>query len=76
MDVIEHVTEFINYEYREAIRAYDFQPNLIRYISERVVFSYFRGRVRFRDITDMIDVNLSDEAQRYLRSRERTNLPF
>lgn len=76
MDVIEHVTEFINYEYRVTIGAYEFDPSLIRYISERVVFSYFRGRVRFRDIMDMIDTNLSDEVQRYLRSRERTNLPF
>ena len=76
MDTIEHVTEFINYEYREAIRSYEFPQDLIRYISERVVFSYFRGRVRFGDIVDMINTNLSDEAQRYLRSRERTNLPF
>lgn len=76
MDTIEHVTEFINYEYREAIRSYEFPQDLIRYISERVVFSYFRGRVRFGDIVDMINTNLSDEAQRYLRTRERTNLPF
>lgn len=74
MEVIEHVTEFINYEYREAIRAYDLHPSLIRYISERVVFSYFRGRIRFRNIMDMIDTNMSNEAQRYLRNRER--LPF
>jgi len=86
--VVEHIRNYINYEYCDSIGSYGLPDSFVGYVSERVAYTYLRGRIgSIGEIIDMIDVNFNDEISRYIRTRDRiymdreqsqpdNNLPF
>jgi hypothetical protein len=88
LSTVEHIRSYINYEYRDPIGSYGLPDSFIGYVSERVAYTYLRGRIgSIREILDMIEVNFNDEISRHIRSRDRftwmpeqsqpdNNLPF
>ena len=88
LSTVEHIRNYINYEYRDPIVSYGLPDSFIGYVSERVAYTYLRGRIgSIREILDMIEVNFNDEISRHIRSRDRftwmpeqsqpdNNLPF
>jgi hypothetical protein len=66
LSTVEHIRNYINYEYRDPIGGYGLPDSFVVYVSERVAYSYLRGRIgSVREIIDMIEVNFEDEISRY-----------
>ena len=77
ISTVEHIKNYINYEYRQALECYRLSDSFINYISERVAYTYLRGRiVSIREIIDMIEVNLNDEINRNRDRFQSDILPF
>ncbi len=78
ISTVEHIKNYINYEYRQALECYRLSDSFINYISERVAYTYLRGRIgSIREIIDMIEVNFNDEINRHRDRFQSDNiLPF
>jgi succinate dehydrogenase flavin-adding protein (antitoxin of CptAB toxin-antitoxin module) len=83
--VVEHIRNYINYEYCDSIGSYGLPDSFVGYVSERVAYTYLRGRIgSIREIIDMIEVNFNDEISRHRdrftwmpeQSQPDNNLPF
>jgi hypothetical protein len=83
--VVEHIRNYINYEYCDSIGSYGLPDSFVGYVSERVAYTYLRGRIgSIREIIDMIEVNFNDEMSRHRdrftwmpeQSQPDNNLPF
>ena len=78
LSTVEHIRSYINYEYRVQIGIYGIVDSFIDYISERVAYTYLRGRIgSIREVIDMIEVNFNDEINRHRDRFQSDNiLPF
>jgi hypothetical protein len=81
--VVEHIRNYINYEYCDSIGSYGLPDSFVGYVSERVAYTYLRGRIgSIGEIIDMIEVNFNDEISRHRftwmpeQSQPDNNLPF
>ena len=77
LSTVEHIRNYINYEYRVQIGIYGIADS-IDYISERVAYTYLRGRIgSIREVIDMIEVNFNNEINRHRDRFQSDNiLPF
>jgi hypothetical protein len=77
ISTVEHIRSYINYEYRVQIGIYGIADSFIDYISERVAYTYLRGRIgSIREVIDMIEVNFNDEINRHRDRFQSDILPF